>query len=487
MAKPFIIMQEDIYDTWTGFPMRDTSPEPEQWLEAFFKPLAHPHISAIVWDMGLETDAYQVYQRGSLPLRDFFPTIGWGARGFDVLERLTEKSRAQGLLNIWNHRLCEVDGPHPLMDQSDRKPYTDMSHGLNYLKREHQDWVLPSWIPQGSWNLAVPALREHKVKILREVVENYDLDGVQLDFARHTPVLPIDHEWEMREHATAFVELVRQMLDKIPGRHRLLLVRVAETVEGNHLDGFDVETWVKKGFLDIIVPGGRASVIDFKGYRSLDGLRKPLICPSLDGHHTPTAYHAMHLGYMYGILGNWFAQDTDGVSLFNWLAHVRDKSPRTAHIAKNRMAVLAQLAHPGEFTAQATFYPVERCGQNEYPWAQNYLYKCPDKPLPVTLPPGKETVLPLEIYGHRNFTTLTIMAEKMREPDLDCVSINGVTLQRIRFDANYLDMYNTLLGEKKYPGAFYAGARGALRDGINNICLRTQSAISVCGVELNIS
>ena len=40
----------------------------------------------------------------------------------------------------------------------------------------------------------------------------YSFDGFELDFARHTPCLPPGRQWELREHATAFVRGVREML-----------------------------------------------------------------------------------------------------------------------------------------------------------------------------------------------------------------------------------------------------------------------------------
>ena len=46
------------------------------------------------------------------------------------------------------------------------------------LKAAHPDWIIRTWWWQGMWNLTVPGAREHKVRVLRELAENYDLcDG----------------------------------------------------------------------------------------------------------------------------------------------------------------------------------------------------------------------------------------------------------------------------------------------------------------------
>ena len=62
------------------------------------------------------------------------------------------------------------------------------------------------------WNLAAEGLREYQVAILRELMTRYDLDGVQIDFSRHVPCLPAGRQWELREHVTGFMRMVRGML-----------------------------------------------------------------------------------------------------------------------------------------------------------------------------------------------------------------------------------------------------------------------------------
>ena len=105
--------------------------------------------------------------------------------------------------SFWNHRISEVEC----------LPEGGLSKEPHPLKIAHPDWVVPaSWWPQGMWNLTAAGLREHKVKILRELVTHYDLDGIQIDFSRHIPCLPVGHQWELRGHVTEFMHSVRVML-----------------------------------------------------------------------------------------------------------------------------------------------------------------------------------------------------------------------------------------------------------------------------------
>ena len=59
-----------------------------------------------------------------------------------------------------------------------------------------------------------------RVEILLEIATRFDLDGIQVDFARHVPCLPVGRQWEMREHVTEFMRMVRTMLLDLAERRR---------------------------------------------------------------------------------------------------------------------------------------------------------------------------------------------------------------------------------------------------------------------------
>ncbi|MAG93789.1 MAG: hypothetical protein CMJ48_08580, partial [Planctomycetaceae bacterium] len=105
--------------------------------------------------------------------------------GIDVVERQISEFKKRGLEVFWNHRFSEVD----LNVKGTGAAWKDEAAPL---KKAHPDWTLKApWWRHGLWNCAVPALREHTLKALREVATLYDLDGLQLDFARHVPCLPV--------------------------------------------------------------------------------------------------------------------------------------------------------------------------------------------------------------------------------------------------------------------------------------------------------
>ena len=191
----------------------------------------------------------------------------------------------------------------------------------NHLKKAHPDWTVKCWWPQGLWNLANPELREHKVKKLKALIEKFAWDGIQLDFARHTPSLPPGHEWENREHATEFVRMVRKMLlqmEEKKGKALLLAVRVAENIPGCNADGFDVEKWAEENLIDIFTLAGRTAEVDIASFKKITAGKNIKICPQFDGHHTNDGYYFPPLEYFRGVFSNWLRQGADSVGVFNW-------------------------------------------------------------------------------------------------------------------------------------------------------------------------
>jgi uncharacterized lipoprotein YddW (UPF0748 family) len=66
----------------------------------------------------------------------------------------------------------------------DIKTFAEMKE-RNPVKAAHPEWLIRSWWWQGFWNYAVKEVRDYRLSIVREVAEQYDFDGVHLDFLRH--------------------------------------------------------------------------------------------------------------------------------------------------------------------------------------------------------------------------------------------------------------------------------------------------------------
>ncbi|MCC7262948.1 MAG: family 10 glycosylhydrolase [Candidatus Latescibacteria bacterium] len=286
--------------------------EPADWVSARFSAFAQPgsQVDAVGWC--LDEGNIAAYASAVLPELAYPTLLRWRQAGTDLAEVIVAESHRRGLEAFWEYRLNGADRE---IDVS-----TPARHPL---KDEHPEWLLPgSWWKPGLWNFAVPEVRQYKLAILREVAERYDLDGLNLDFGRHPPYLPAGHQWEHREALTDFVWQVRQMLQGVAETRRrpfLLAVRVADTVPGCHFDGMDIETWVQRNLIDLIVIGTRSIQVDLAGFRQLAAGSHVKLYPCIDQHHSPDGYHAVaDPRFLRGVAANWWHQGADGIAAFNF-------------------------------------------------------------------------------------------------------------------------------------------------------------------------
>jgi hypothetical protein len=360
----------------------------------------------------------------------------------------------RGLEAFWSNRVCPVDFPQPFV-VGESVPHDDPRR-INPLKAAHPEWINACWWPQGLWNLACAEVRERKVAILRELLERYELDGIQLDFARHTPCLPPGSEWEHRAHATAFVRMVRQMMLEVEaatGHPRLLGARVGETIEANHLDGLEVDAWLREGLLDIVNLGGRTTTVDVAAFREIDTPAPVCISVSFDGHHTNDGYYFPPLEYLRGVFRNFRLQGCDTVSLFNWACAppaVYDEYGLPGMMkCGNHTASLFEAGELDTLRGDCT-YAVERRGG--YPWAGNAIYRNEARPLPAPLS-SVPTVLPLAVEDgpQGSGAELRIVLRQAAAGRLPDVFLNGHPVPLQIVDDEWCDPQ--IYGDRPQPSA----------------------------------
>ena len=178
----------------------------DQWIGYRFSYADQPgtQIDALWWDLGrLGNVVYPSKLLNPFENHDGFKT--WRDQGIDLVGRLVEETKRRNLECFWHHRVSEVDLSRDGKGAAWKDP-------PDPLKQAHPDWTLKCWWPHGLWDFSVPAVRQITVDSLREVAERYDFDGIQLDFARHVPCLPLGRQWELRHHVTDLVRSVRRML-----------------------------------------------------------------------------------------------------------------------------------------------------------------------------------------------------------------------------------------------------------------------------------
>jgi hypothetical protein len=107
---------------------------------------------------------------------------------------------------------------------------------------------------------------DHQMALVREYLERYDLDGLELDWMRECFCFKPGEEERGRGTLTAFMGEVRAMADrygKERGRPIKLAARVPALPEASIGWGLDGVAWAKEGLVDILVPTARWATTDF--------------------------------------------------------------------------------------------------------------------------------------------------------------------------------------------------------------------------------
>ena len=275
------------------------------------------HIDSIYWSWG---EGHQApYPSDVLPLYDSPGFKKWADDGINIVQVFLEASKQRGIEAFFSYRINGSD--------NDLGPVAEIP-----MKEAHPDWLIHTWNANGYWNFAIEGVHEYKLSILREAAENYDFDGIELDFARVCPVLPPGHQWEYRDRLTDFIRATRAMLLKVArkrGRPFLLAARIPENLEGCHFDGIDPETWAQEELLDIFVMGCRSFDVDIPAFRRITEGTNIKLYSCIDDHHASDGYQWPPIEVMRGVAANWYQQGADGVQTFNFAHATPEGTDRT--------------------------------------------------------------------------------------------------------------------------------------------------------------
>ncbi len=294
------------------------------------------HMDSMWWDWD---EGHQcIYPSKVRPLVDTPGYRAWAEAGVNIAHRFLEASQSRGFENFCLYR---INGSDNELGPISRIP----------AKEEHPDWLIHTWSETGYWNFALDEVHEYKLEILRELAEDYDYDGIALDFARVCPVLPPGRQWELRHRLTDFMRKLRSLLLEVGrtrGRPLMLAVRVPENLPGCHFDGIDIETWARDLLVDLIVMGCRSFDVDVAAFRRITSGTPIKLYAAIDDHHSSDGYMWPPIEVYRGVFANWWRQGVDGIQTFNWEHSPPEDTDRLALRPMNVPAAAAQRQAYGE-------------------------------------------------------------------------------------------------------------------------------------------
>ena len=328
-------------------------------------------------------------------------------------------------------------------------------------------------------NWAIPEVREHKFAFIKELCENYDIDGFELDFMRHTSYFQLDKTTRDQrcKIMTDFVSRVRKLLDRTArrGNRRWLCARVPCALSMHDVLGIDLPAMVQAG-LDM----ANLSAYYFTMQQTdLAKIRKqiPDAAVYLEMTHCTTTgpsrggydsfsfrrttdeqfYTAANLAYQRG---------GDGMSLFNFVYFREHGTPGRGPFNEPPFHVLKRLGQPDWLARQPQWYVVAKAWHDK---------RVPGPALlPKSFGKGRTHTLEIDLAPTPHQTKdglLRLMTRKDASGHQWRVTVNGSELARTAFVSKPLDHpYEAALGQAGQYASFKC-PRALIRNGVNKIAI----------------
>lgn len=271
-----------------------------------------------IWDLGNQT----------------MPSDG-GKRWMDNARVLHE--RGLDPYAVWIAR-CREKGISPWLsmrmnDVHDVSDPTNFMHSTFWVNHPEY-WRVPGstsgWVER-ALDYAIPEVREHNLKFIRELLERYDADGLELDWMRFGYHFKPGHEEEGRLILIDFMRQVRQLTNESSekrGHPVKLGARVPTHPDAARGLGMDGVAWVQEGLVDMLVPTPFWTSSDFDISVELwreqigDASKNIVLAPGLEyniraypsGAATPNDLETMR-----GFAASAWCRGADQIYLFNYM------------------------------------------------------------------------------------------------------------------------------------------------------------------------
>lgn len=397
-------------------------------------------------------------------------------------------------INVRALHLAGCDYPKAMIDASRRnriKPWISLRmNDSHYPDQPDHPFHSTFWRGQAEHRLHLeqldyerPEVREHYLKLVREVCERYDIDGLELDYLRFWLYFRPGRETYGAGLMTAFVEQVRQLTEaaaKRLGHPVKLAVRVPTSPNVSRAHGLHAVTWAKAGLVDMVIaaPWWRSVNSDIpveKWKKELAGADVTLAVSLEDGiYQRAYGRRTQTHDEMRGVLLSAWHRGADAVYFFNLFTGPLEYWPRKDHdrLLTDAGSVAALSAGPRRHVLTVVD-----------PWAEGEPH--PAELLPVTARSGafQLHIGPKPSAGQSARVQLRLADEASRP----AVAVNG---KPCAF-AGLVDPEHVVTAGCKPPEVgkrhAYTIPAGALRDGYNDVAFTADGDVTVNWVEIAIS
>jgi len=284
-------------------------------------------------------------------------------QGVDYLPRLIEEAHKDGIRFFASFR----------MNDAHQKSFPNsMLAGKFWQTHQHYRlWEVTDGKTyyNATLDYSYPEVRRRMLDAIGEVVQWYDVDGIELDWCRNPYTFPPSEAWDKRDVLTRFTEQIRNIVDaagRKKGRKLSLIVRIPFSEETHRKTGMDVATWIRGQTMEILVMSNRvndytAQVGDWPGLCRENGILFFASVEAGPAANAPAHNHVVPETAEQTILRvraaaqNWLAQDVDGIYMFNYPCKLFERK-RTDAEFKRMAAILSEIGSPKTMQAKAKQY-----------------------------------------------------------------------------------------------------------------------------------
>ncbi len=412
-------------------------PDPQEFLSVTTTGLADSHVDAIFYST---TETFNWYTHRTKVGEQFNDANnildGLRAQGTDSLQVMIDFCRKHDKELFWSFRV------------NDEHDAWVASSGAQW-KRDHQHCLFgtrDNSPPNGSWSCVdytQAEVRDLIFRTIEEVCQNYDIDGIELDFFRQLQCFkklawgqPLgDSERQIMNDHLRTIRVMMEQVGQQRGRPLLFAVRVPDCPDFAREMGLDVRHWLEHDLIDIMVVGSYFWLRPWHKSVELGRQYNVPVYPSLDGSRMTDdetrLIRRSDLGYRAAASTAWH-QGVDGIYVFNF-----------NYFRNPFQSVWRELGDPNALKELDKIYHVSVMGDG-HPDIESYLPDgrrfsqlprlCPDHPLHML--GGQAYVTTLTVgddlsAADREFVpkvTLNVKVTELANRDLIMVKLNGSEL-----------------------------------------------------------
>ena len=229
---------------------------------------------------------------------------------------------------------------------------------------EHRDWLIrhESGTPTGGMDYAIPEVRAHRLAILREQAENYEIDVLEPDCMRWPPFFQPQRSLENTPVLTRYVRELREMLDYAAAKRgckRLYLgLRVAAALEEcRDKNALDISSLTKP--VDYVCPSGFIRPdynIPVEAFRKLTHGTKCRVFPTFfAGGASKNYYRALTPEQYRAFANNYYEGGANGISTFN-IHPGSIRGPQHAALRGDAFAMIKDVMQPRKLRTRDRHY-----------------------------------------------------------------------------------------------------------------------------------